>query len=191
MPIRSPPGPRGRTHPLHEERWVPAGWGRPLLPCGVRRAVAAGSGAVLRDTARAALTVGAAAPARSSPSLLLHPSAPAARGRIMTALCFMWTRTPESCSGRQLEDESSRKPVLLSPGGAERLGGVSQALGVQATIKHQCEMHLHRGPSKRILTPTDGNPLLAAPVSARASKHEGLCSPQSKGLEVGAGNPGC
>lgn len=62
-------------------------------------AMAAIPGATLRGPDGAALTVGAAVAAGSSPSLLLRPSASAARGRIMTALCFMWTRTPESCSG--------------------------------------------------------------------------------------------
>lgn len=80
---------------------APSGEHIPSLRCGESggTAMAAGLGAALCGMARAALTVGAAVPAGSSPSQLLYLSALAAGGWMMTALCFMGMETSESCSG--------------------------------------------------------------------------------------------
>lgn len=106
------------------------GWGRP-------RQRARGH---LPSVAGAALTVGEAIPGRSSPSLLLCLGAPGADND--SPLFHVDVNAWELLRDWQLENESSQKPVLLSPGRAEHLGGASQAQGARVIINARCTFTL-------------------------------------------------
>lgn len=116
-----------------------------LLLRGVGMATAAGPRATLHFMAGAALSVGEAIPARSSPSLLLRLGAPGADND--SSLFHVDVNAWELLRDSSWKVNHYKSRSWLSPGRAEHPGGASQAQEVGVIIKHECEMHLHLVPA--------------------------------------------